>query len=65
MIKVNFKVMVRHWFPSQDGPDYMDDEASGELHDGLNEAREELAGYMDDPRFAGENFWIKMVEVEA
>lgn len=65
MPKEKYKVMVRHWFPSQDGPDYMDDEASGELHDTLEGVKEELAGFQDDPRFAGESFWIKFVEVEA
>lgn len=65
LILCKYKVMYRHWFPSQDGMDYVDGEVSGELHDSLKGAKEELAGYQDDPHFAGENFWIKTVEVEA
>lgn len=65
MITEKFKVMVRHWFPSQDGMDYMDDEASGELHGTYTDAKREVIWYQDDPHFAGESFWIKKVEVEA
>lgn len=65
MTKEKFKVMVRHWFPSQDGMDYMDDEASGELRDTYDDAKRELIWIQTDPHFAGESFWIKKVEVDA
>lgn len=65
MIKEKYKVMIRHWFPSQDGMDYMDDEVSGELRDTYADAKREIIWLHDDPRFAGESFWIKKVEVEA
>lgn len=57
-----YKVMVRHYFPSQDGYDYIDGEASGELHATREQAREELYSYQDNPLFAGEEFWIEEVE---
>ena len=65
MIKEMYKVMARHWFPSQDGPDYMDDEATGELYDSYADAKRELIWIQNEPHFAGESFWIKKVEVEA
>lgn len=65
MIKEMYKVMIRHWFPSQDGMDYMDDEVSGELRDTYDDAKRELIWIQNDPHFAGESFWIKKVEVEA
>lgn len=65
MITEKFKVMVRHWFPSQDGMDYMDGEASGELHGTYADAKREVIWCQGDPHFAGESFWIKKVEVEA
>ena len=57
-----YKVMVRHYFPSQDGYDYQDCEASGELHATREQAREELYSYQDNAQLAGEEFWIKEVE---
>ena len=57
-----YKVMCRHYFPSQDGMDYMDDEASGEVHATREQAREELNSYQDDVQLAGETFWIEEVE---
>ena len=65
MTNEKYKVMIRHWFPSQDGMDYMDDEVSGELRDTYEEAKREIIWLHDDPHFAGESFWIKTVEVEA
>lgn len=62
-IVTRYKVMVRHYFPSQDGYDYMDNEASGELHLTREQAREELNSYQDDVQLAGEEFWIMEVEV--
>ena len=58
-----YKVMYRHYFPSQDGYDYIDHEVSGELHVTREQAREELNSYQDNLQFAGETFWIKEVEV--
>ena len=57
-----YKVMCRHYFPSQDGYNYQDCEASGELHETREQAREELYSYQDNVQLAGETFWIKEVE---
>lgn len=60
---IRYKVMVRHEFPSQDGYDYMNDEASGLLHTTREYADKEIEGYYEDPILAGESFWIEEVEV--
>lgn len=57
-----YRVMVRREFPSQDGYDYMDDEASGLLHTTKEYADKEIESYYEDPRLAGESFWIKEVD---
>ena len=57
-----YKVMCRYYFQSQDGYDYINGEASGELHATREQARKELYGYQDNPLFAGEEFWIEEVE---
>lgn len=59
---MKYKVVCRVYFASQDGYDYMDSEASGELHATLEQAREELYIYQDNAQLTGEEFWIKEVE---
>ena len=59
---MKYKVMHRQWFESQDGMDYMDNEASGEIHSTKDDARKELHDFQDHPMWAGESFWIKEVE---
>ena len=65
MTKEKFKVMIRHYFESQDGQDYADDPVSERLHDTYADAKREIIWLHDDPKLLGESFWIKKVEVEA